>query len=99
MKFAQDIQHEGYVITSYDSSSICINGKPFNSSLIVAAGQLQTDWDIVSVAALQANHIEQLLSLNPEVIIIGTGNSLVFPTVEVYAAIIKQGIGIEFMGT
>lgn len=99
MKFAQDFQHEGYVITSYDSSSICVNGKTFNSSLIVTAGQLETNWDIAAIESLQADHIEKLLSFNPELIIIGTGNSLVFPAVAIYSAIIKQGIGIEFMDT
>jgi len=99
MKFAQDLQHEGYVITSYDSNSICINGKTFSSSLIVAASQLETDWEIAAIESLQANHIDQLFSFNPELIIIGTGNSLVFPAVEVYSAIIKRGIGIEFMDT
>ena len=99
MKFAQDLPHEGYVITSYDSNSICINGKTFSSSLIVTAAQLETDWEIAAIESLQANHIDQLLSFNPELIIIGTGNSLVFPAVEVYSAIIKRGIGIEFMDT
>ncbi|MCG6936665.1 MAG: Mth938-like domain-containing protein [Gammaproteobacteria bacterium] len=99
MKFAQDLPHEGYVITSYDSNSICINGKTFSSSLIVTAAQLETDWEIAAIESLQANHIDQLLSFNPELIIIGTGNSLVFPAVEVYSAIIKHGIGIEFMDT
>jgi uncharacterized protein len=95
----QDFQHDGYVITSYDSNSICVNGKTFSSSLIITAGQLETNWDITAVESLQANHIEQLLSFKPELIIIGTGNSLVFPAVEAYSAIIKQGIGIEFMDT
>lgn len=99
MKFAQDFQHEGYVITSYDCNSICINGKTFSSSLIIAAAKLETDWDIATVESLQANHMDQLLSFEPELIIIGTGNSLVFPDVEVYSAIIRQGIGIEFMDT
>lgn len=99
MKFAQDIHNEGYVVTSYDSSSISINGKTFSTSLIVTATQLQENWDIATVESLQHSHIDQLLSFNPELIIIGTGNSLVFPDMEVYAAIINHGIGIDFMDT
>ena len=99
MKFAQDSQDEGYVITAYDKSSISINGKTFNTSLIVTTRQLQQNWDISAIESLQESHINQLLSYNPELIIIGTGNRLVFPAIEVYSAIIKRGIGVDFMDT
>lgn len=99
MKFAQDSQDEGYVITAYDKNSISINGKPFSKSLIVTTRQLQKNWDITAIESLQANHINQVLSFNPELIIIGTGNSLIFPAVETYSAIIKLGIGVDFMDT
>ncbi len=99
MKFAQDSQDEGYVITAYDKNSISINGKAFNKSLIVTTRQLQENWDIAAIESLQANHINQVLSFNPELIIIGTGNSLVFPAIEAYSAIIKRGIGVDFMDT
>ena len=99
MKFAQDCQHEGYVITAYDKNCISINGKTFSKSLIVTTRQLQENWDIAAIESLQSNHINQVLSFNPELIIIGTGNSLVFPAIEVYSAIIKRGIGVDFMDT
>jgi uncharacterized protein len=99
MKFAQDSHDEGYVITAYDKNSISINGKPFSKSLIVTTRQLQKNWDITAIESLQANHINQVLSFNPELIIIGTGSSLIFPAVETYSAIIKLGIGVDFMDT
>ena len=99
MKFAQDSQDEGYVITAYDDDSISINGKPFNDSLIVATTQLIEDWKLDNIELLQTDHIEQILSLKPELIIIGTGKNLVFPVVEVYSRIIESGIGVDFMDT
>ncbi len=99
MKFAQDCQQEGYVITAYDKNSISINGKAFSKSLIVSSRLLQQSWDIATIKSLQANHIDQVLSFNPELIIIGTGNTLVFPAIEVYSSIIERGIGVDFMDT
>jgi uncharacterized protein len=99
MKFAQDSQDEGYVITAYDDNSVSINGKPFSQSLIVSTTQLNDDWNLTSIESLQTSHIEQILTLKPELIIIGTGDKLIFPAVEVYAAIIQQGIGVDFMDT
>ena len=99
MKFAQDSQDEGYVITAYDKSSISINGKPFEQSLIISTTRLHENWGIKTIELLQPDHIDQILSLNPEVIIIGTGNKLVFPAVEAYSSIIKHRIGVDFMDT
>jgi len=99
MKFAQDSQDEGYVITAYDDNSVSINGKPFSQSLIVSTTQLNDDWNLTSIESLQTSHIEQILTLKPELIIIGTGARLIFPSVEAYAAIIQQGIGVDFMDT
>ena len=99
MKFAQDSQDEGYVITAYDDDSVSINGKAFRQSFIIAARQLEENWGITAIELLQTDHIDKVLSFKPELILIGTGNRLVFPAVEAYSAIIQQGIGVDFMDT
>ncbi|MFV2003887.1 MAG: Mth938-like domain-containing protein [Gammaproteobacteria bacterium] len=99
MKFAQDSLDEGYVITAYDSDGVAINGKKFSQSLIISTTRLDENWRLTTIESLQASHIDQILSLNPELIIIGTGDRLVFPAVETYSAIIKHGVGVDFMDT
>ncbi|VAW50971.1 Membrane protein [hydrothermal vent metagenome] len=99
MKFAQDSQEEGYVITAYDNDTVSINGKRFQQSLIVANTVLNENWEVATIAQLASNHVEQILSLDPELIIIGTGSKLIFPAVEIYSAIIKRSIGVDFMDT
>jgi uncharacterized protein len=99
MKFAQDSQDEGYVITAYDDGSVSVNGKAFSQSLIITSSQLDENWDIAGIELLTADDVDRVLSYQPELIIIGTGNKLIFPAVEVYSAIIKLGIGVDFMDT
>ncbi len=99
MKFAQDSQEEGYVITAYDENTVSINGKPFSQSLIVANAELNENWGMATIEQLASTHIDEILSLNPELILIGTGNKLIFPAVEIYSAIIQRGIGVDFMDT
>jgi uncharacterized protein len=99
MKFAQDSQEDGYVITAYDDNSVSINGKTFSQSLVVAGTRLHEHWDIEDIELLTSSHIELVLSFQPELIIIGTGNNLVFPAVEIYSGIIEYGIGVDFMDT
>ena len=99
MKFAQDSQDDGYVITAYDDNSVSINGKAFSQSLVVTSTRLNENWDITDISMLTSNHIEQVLSFQPELIIIGTGNKLIFPAIEIYSGIIEHGIGVDFMDT
>ena len=99
MKFAQDSQDEGYVITAYDTDSISINSQPFSESLIITRTQLNENWGLSRIEMLQANHIDLVLAFKPELIIIGTGSKLIFPSVSTYSAIIEQGIGVDFMDT
>ena len=99
MKFAQERQDEGYVITSYGQNSVSINGKAFSQSLIITRATLNENWGVSTIALLQTNHIDEILSFNPELIIIGTGEKLIFPALETYAGIINHGIGVDFMDT
>ena len=99
MKFAQDSQEDGYVLTAYDDNSVSINGKSFTQSLVVASTRLNENWNIADIKLLTSSHIEEILSFRPELVIIGTGNRLVFPEIEIYSGIIKHGIGVDFMDT
>jgi uncharacterized protein len=99
VKFAETDLNEGYFITGYDENSIQVNGKDFNSSLIVANNTLKTDWPPRSIDDLNTENFTTIIELKPELVIIGTGNKLIFPPVETYAKLIKLGIGVEIMDT
>lgn len=99
MKFAQDSQDEGYVITAYDNGTVSVNGKTFQQSLIISTTKLNENWGLSAIESLSEKHIDQILSLQPELILIGTGERLKFPAVDKYAAIIHRGIGVDFMDT
>ena len=99
MKFAEDNLNDGYVITAYDSDYVAVNGKNFRQSMILQQTRMQQAWPVTDISQLQAAHIEQILDFSPEVVIIGTGDKLIFPATEIYAGLIRQGIGVEFMDT
>ena len=99
MKFAETDPTEGYFITSYDEATLQVNGKDFSSSLIIAGNTLKTDWSPRTIESLKPEHFTEIIELKPELVIIGTGNKLTFPPVEVYAELIKLGVGVEIMDT
>lgn len=99
MKFAEADTNEGYFITSYDETTLQVNGKNFHTSLIISNDKLKTDWPPRSIETLGTEDFSPIIELEPELVIIGTGNKLIFPPVDTYAELIKKGIGIDIMDT
>ena len=97
MKFSEDYATGVNVIRSYDDTSISINSQTYNKSLVVSGDSLIEGWNIKQVNELNPENLSQLLELQPEVILIGTGTNIEFPHPATYSRIINQGIGIEFM--
>ena len=99
MKFSEDNPADGFFIRKYDDEKIIINDRGFDSSLIICPDQVIEHWQPRSIESLALEHVDELLTLKPEIAIIGTGSKLVFPSVEVYSSLIQQGIGVEIMDT
>lgn len=97
MKFSEDTHAGNYAIQAYHEDAISINGRRFEQSLVVAPQHLQPEWPVDSMEQLSAEQLQKLVDLQPEVIIIGTGKQIRFPHPEVYAHVVQQGVGIEFM--
>ena len=55
------------------------------------------DWVVSSVEFLSQVNMETIASLNPELILLGTGDSLRFPDAALLARLIAAGIGTEVM--
>ena len=99
MKFAQDTNDSAYIVTAYDDKAVSVNGKVFQQSLIISPQRFEEAWSLTSIRQLTTTHIDQLIAFSPELILLGTGNKLFFPPVELYAACIRNNIGIDFMDT
>ncbi len=97
MKFSEDYAIGTNVIRSFDDTSIDVNNKSYTRSLIVGNNLLIDDWKISHIDDITHENWHELIQHKPEVILIGTGKSLIFPHPASYAPAIEQGIGVEFM--
>lgn len=52
---------------------------------------------MATAATLDASHVDALLDLQPELVILGTGENQVFPAAAFMAGFLRKGIGIEVM--
>jgi uncharacterized protein len=83
--------------TAYGNGYVAVNGVRYESSLIVMPDKIVEDWVVSSVEFLSQVNMETIASLNPELILLGTGDSLRFPDAALLARLIATGIGTEVM--
>ena len=80
-----------------DGRSALVNERTLDRSFVIAPATLVDDWAVHDAQGMVAADIEPLLALTPELVLLGTGDRQVFPPVEVMAACLTRGIGIEVM--
>jgi len=99
MNFSQADPGDGYLVEAYEPGRIQIDGRFFTVGLILTPRQLVPDWGPARAEDLSLTHLEALLALEPQVILLGTGARQVFPSAALLAAVWTRGIGIEVMDT
>ena len=99
MKFSEDKPDNVYFIQKYDTGRIIILDRGFDKSLIIHPQGVIEDWPASSIESLELAHFEPIVELSPEVVLLGTGERLNFPRVEVYSSLINLGVGVEVMDT
>lgn len=88
-----------YRIDAYQPGCIIVNGERCTASLIISPGTLIKDWPVTAFSDIALQHIGQITALQPELIILGTGNHLQFPAPELIAPVFELNIGFEVMDT
>jgi len=81
------------------SSSITVNGEPYAQSIALTPEEVFENWEAKPVADLADTDFESLLKTAPEIILLGTGPTNVFPPRELMFAFARRGIGLECMDT
>jgi uncharacterized protein len=88
-----------YRITGYGENYVVVNERRFDSSVIVMGERIIEDWDAANFDALVPRHFERLRELAPEIVLLGTGNTLRFPAPALSQPLMIARIGMEVMDT
>jgi len=87
------------LIRTYEAGRIVVGEQDYQRSLIVLADRLITDWPPQSHTELSAADMQVLADLRCEVVLLGTGRELRFPSPALLAPLAAVGTGIEVMDT
>ena len=97
MELQLEIHQSGYCVGSFVDNVVLIGKVRYTSSLIVTPKQVVRDWPPQHPDQLTIDDLGMILALEPELILVGTGNALRFPDSVILKGVIRAGIGIDFM--
>jgi uncharacterized protein len=99
MRFTQDSNSATHVIRGYGRGELRINDDVFRETVIVSASSVLTAPDIRDIDDLLVLDPTRILALDPEVVLVGTGQRQIFPAASFRAQFLGAGIGLEVMDT
>lgn len=99
MRFTADSNPGVNLIRAYVAGTLTVNDTVLHSSVSLSAATLQPLPTVREAADLRIEHAEALLATDPEIVLLGTGATQVFPDSRWRATFLTRAIGLEVMAT
>lgn len=98
MILTRDHNAGDFEIHSYEPGKIKINDDVYHESILLGAHLLQC-WQPQHFDQMNVNDLESILQLEPQVVLLGTGELLHFPGNNMLNIFREKHIGVEVMST
>jgi uncharacterized protein len=86
-------------VRSVSSREISVGATVYRRTIAITTDRILDSWPPTPVANLANEDFAELLVTEPEVIVLGTGDSIVFPPRELVIGMARRGVGLESMDT
>ena len=90
---------EKNIFSGYGSGYVVVNNKKYENSMITMPDKIIENWQASTVEKLTEENFKLLIPYEPEIILLGTGATLRFPSPLVTKNLLESKIGIEVMDT
>ena len=97
MQFTRDNDLGAHAIIACTGEEVRLRDRSVRGSLIVTRETVLDGWRPPEPEALTLDDFRDLLALEPEVVLLGTGARQRLPPPSLYAAFAERGIGLEVM--
>ncbi len=84
-------------IRAYSSQEIRIGEHRLQASCIVTPDSLVSEWEPATFADLTVAHLEAILALKPELVLLGTGPTQRFPPTAIRATLTTRSVELEVL--
>ena len=97
MKLHLDNPSSRNLVTGYGADYVAINHRRYAASLVLLPDRIVESWGSDAFEALAESDFEALRALEPEVLLLGTGERQRFPAPALLRPLIEARIGYEVM--
>lgn len=96
-----NLEHPGdyQFVRSVTTEGIIVGEQLLEKSFILTPEEVRPDWPVQHIDMLTADHLVEILSLQPELLVLGTGPQQRFPKPQLLMPCLQQGVGVEIMST
>ncbi len=98
MHFAKQDYDSPLLVRAYEDGQVTVGAQSYRSSIILSRAGI-VDWRPQHHLELTTEDLYPLRDLRPEIVLLGTGSALHFPSPSLTAVLLEAGIGVEVMGT
>lgn len=99
MQLTRDEKPNANLITGLGDDGVRVRDRVYAGSIVVARDALVETWPVTGAEQLAPQHWQDVLALQPEIVLLGTGRALSFPPGQALAPLYARGIGVEVMDT
>ncbi len=97
MRFTLDSTSGINVVRAYSPGGFQINDRRIEGAVIVSGSEIAEEPELRGMADLTAALVTRVLTMDPEVVLLGTGPRQQFPAAAFGARFMRAGIGFEVM--
>ena len=98
LKFTRELS-AALVIRSVSETTILVNNEEYSESIALTPEELLGNWPDKSIEELIEADFEMIFGVGPEIVLLGTGATNIFPPRELTFAFARKGVGLEVMDT
>ena len=98
LKFTRELSAK-LVIRSVSETAIRVNDQSYTESMALTPEQFLGSWRDKSIEELVEADFETIFGVGPEIVLLGTGATNIFPPRELTFAFARKGVGFEVMDT
>ena len=83
-----------YFLRGADGVSALVNDRRIECSFVIAPDALVEDWPVRDAGAMAPSDLDALFAQEPELIVLGTGATQVFPPAVVMTTCLQRGVSL-----
>ncbi|MBH44397.1 MAG: hypothetical protein CMD88_02970 [Gammaproteobacteria bacterium] len=98
MELTKDNSNNNNFIKNYENHIVYIGNSVYKKNIIISRRKIDV-WNIIGIESLSIDDFSLILDLNPEIVIVGTGDKFLSPNPEILYNLNNNNIGLEYMIT